>query len=216
MHILDEGIDIPECDSVYLTHPNNNPINIIQRISRSNRIDINNKDKISRIFIWSKNQLKLNNIIDRLSKYIKINYGKETNDIINNNDIIKKENKIRKFSYIQNKIFHEKECNINTNLATKEEFEKIKNELVDCKKSESINNDKTINLEDVSKWLNIRKDHLKKVLIDKFKYDDDYIQFNEIYDGKHVFTNNKKKVLLTSECAKLLCIISRGKKNKNI
>jgi superfamily II DNA or RNA helicase len=33
VHILDEGIDIPECDSVYLTHPNNNPINIIQRIA---------------------------------------------------------------------------------------------------------------------------------------------------------------------------------------
>jgi hypothetical protein len=76
--------------------------------------------------------------------------------------------------------------------------------------------DKTINLENISKWLYVRKDHLKKVLIDKFKYDDDYIQFNEIYDGKHVFTNNKKKVLLTSECAKLLCIISHSKKNKNI
>ena len=87
---------------------------------------------------------------------------------------------------------------------------------MNCKKSESINNDKTINLEDVSKWLNIRKDHLKKVLIDKFKYDKDYIQYNEIYDGKHVFTNNKKKVLLTGECVKLLCIISRGKKNKKI
>jgi predicted helicase len=84
VHILDEGIDIPECDSVYLTHPNNNPINIIQRISRSNRLDINNKDKISKIFLWCKNEIKLEQIINNLSKYVKINYGKEYNNIINN------------------------------------------------------------------------------------------------------------------------------------
>ena len=86
VHILDEGIDIPECDAVYLTHPNNNPINIIQRISRSNRLDVNNKEKISKIFLWSKNQIKLENIINRLSKYVKINYGKENNNIINFNN----------------------------------------------------------------------------------------------------------------------------------
>ena len=83
VHILDEGIDIPECDSVYLTHPNNNPINIIQRISRSNRLDVNNKDKISKVFLWCKNEIKLEQIINNLSKYIKINYGNENNDIIN-------------------------------------------------------------------------------------------------------------------------------------
>jgi superfamily II DNA or RNA helicase len=39
VHILDEGIDIPECDSIFLTHPNNDPSNLIQRISRANRIE---------------------------------------------------------------------------------------------------------------------------------------------------------------------------------
>ena len=47
VHILDEGIDIPECDSIYLTHPNNNLINIIQRISRANRKDTNNRVGVS-------------------------------------------------------------------------------------------------------------------------------------------------------------------------
>jgi hypothetical protein len=93
---LDEGIDIPECDSVYLTHPNNNPINIIQRISRSNRLDVNNKNKIAKIFLWCKNKIKLEQIINNLSTYIKINYGNENNDIINfknkyDDNIIKKE-----------------------------------------------------------------------------------------------------------------------------
>jgi superfamily II DNA/RNA helicase len=107
VHILDEGIDIPECDSVYLTHPNNNPINIIQRISRSNRLDVNNKDKISRIFVWSKNQIKLDDIINRLSQYIKINYGKENNDIINNTHKLIIPNK-----YINNNIDNTFSCEI--------------------------------------------------------------------------------------------------------
>ena len=32
------------------------------------------------------------------------------------------------------------------------------------------------------------------------------------YDGKYIFSNNKKTILLTYECAKLLCMISRSKK----
>jgi superfamily II DNA or RNA helicase len=82
VHILDEGIDIPECDSVYLTNPNNNPINIIQRISRANRLDKNNNDKIAKIFIWAKNKNKLEQIIDRLKQTIDIKYGIENNKFV--------------------------------------------------------------------------------------------------------------------------------------
>ena len=80
---MDEGIDIPECDAVYLTHPNNNPINIIQRISRSNRLDVNNKEKKAKVFLWCKNKIILGQIINNLSTYIKIIYGNEYNDVVN-------------------------------------------------------------------------------------------------------------------------------------
>ena len=83
VHVLDEGIDIPECDSIYLTHPNNNPINIIQRISRANRLDINNKDKIAKIFIWSKDNIKLENIMKNINKIIEVKYGYEYNEFVN-------------------------------------------------------------------------------------------------------------------------------------
>lgn len=83
VHILDEGIDIPECDSVYLTHPNNNPINIIQRISRANRIS---KDKkVANILIWSKTQEKLNDIIKRIETYIPVKFSNVNNEFINKN-----------------------------------------------------------------------------------------------------------------------------------
>ena len=84
VHILDEGIDIPECDSIFLTHPNNNPINLIQRISRANRIDIKNKDKIARVFLWSKEKIKLENIINIINKIIDIKYGSEESKYFNN------------------------------------------------------------------------------------------------------------------------------------
>jgi superfamily II DNA or RNA helicase len=83
VHILNEGIDIPECDSIYLTHPNNNPINIIQRISRANRLDNNNINKITKIFIWSRDKIKLEQIMKNITKIINIKYGIESNEFIN-------------------------------------------------------------------------------------------------------------------------------------
>jgi superfamily II DNA or RNA helicase len=88
VHILDEGIDIPECDSIYLTHPNNNVISIIQRISRANRLDKNNINKIAKIFVWSKNEIKLESITQNISKYVDCNYGVENNECVNYNKCI--------------------------------------------------------------------------------------------------------------------------------
>lgn len=107
VHVLDEGIDIPECDSVYLTHPNNNPINIIQRISRANRLDINNKDKIAKIFIWSKDKIKLDNIMKNINKTIIIKYGDEYNDFVNKNVEKNNDNKD-----INNKTVDTYNCNL--------------------------------------------------------------------------------------------------------
>ena len=73
MHILDEGIDIPECDSIFITHPNNNPINLIQRMSRANRIG-NNKDK-AHIMLWSKTHEKLDNVVNRIEEYIPVKFN---------------------------------------------------------------------------------------------------------------------------------------------
>ena len=82
VHILDEGIDIPECDAVYLTHPNNNPVNIIQRISRANRISENKT--IANVLLWTKNELKLENIIKLLETYIPVKFNNINNEFINN------------------------------------------------------------------------------------------------------------------------------------
>jgi superfamily II DNA or RNA helicase len=50
--ILDECIDIPECDSIFITYTSNSKRKNIQRLSRTNRKDKNNIFKISKIFLW--------------------------------------------------------------------------------------------------------------------------------------------------------------------
>jgi len=94
IRILNENIDIPECDSVFLSNisENNNDISILQKICRSNRLDKNNPNKISHCFIycdeWSKslNCLKLLKDSDiEFSKKIKI-IGSNYDNIININE----------------------------------------------------------------------------------------------------------------------------------
>jgi superfamily II DNA or RNA helicase len=96
VHILDEGIDIVECDSILITNESNNMSNIIQRMCRCNR----KKNKNSDIYIWD-NEKKLEKIIKYLDdnsdnefskkivKRYKYNKGlkKENNNILLLNDI---------------------------------------------------------------------------------------------------------------------------------
>ena len=52
--ILNEGIDIVKCDSVFILHlsEHSNKISMIQRMSRSNRLDITNPNKQNNVFLW--------------------------------------------------------------------------------------------------------------------------------------------------------------------
>ena len=50
--ILNECIDIPACDSIYISYAPKNKIKTIQRISRAIRIDKNNPYKIANVYIW--------------------------------------------------------------------------------------------------------------------------------------------------------------------
>jgi len=52
VRILDECIDIPSCDSIYITYPTQSKIRTIQRLSRCIRIDKKNPFKIGNIYIW--------------------------------------------------------------------------------------------------------------------------------------------------------------------
>jgi superfamily II DNA or RNA helicase/phage anti-repressor protein len=219
VHILDEGIDIPECDSVFITRPSNNIHNIVQRMSRSNRI-YKNKE-ICNIFLWcSKN--KTNKVLNYLSN--------NTNAII--------DNKIIKFKIINNNIVKQekyKMINNNTSIMCDENIidDNNNNDLIQFIKSKfpdipeifypfydegKTEYDYTINLEKIASWLEVRKEHLKDLLINNFKENEDYIELKNTNNGKGIGRgrNNRKIIMLKYMCAKELCMISRTKKSQII
>ena len=223
VHILDEGIDIPLCDSIYLTHPNNNIVNIIQRISRANRLDKNNHNKVAKIFIWSKDEIKKNDIIKNISKTINIKYGSENNNFINKEieniihiDTTDKSN-INNSSkeYLINKIsFFDYYTNLNKNKENFDIFIKDFKHIIVENYIDKLN-DFLIDSEILRKWLEIKirqdfNDTIKRTYIK----DTDYIiQVIKKTPGRG--GNNFQSFTLTFYTSKKICFASKSKK-KNL
>ena len=51
--ILNECIDIPECDSIFIAYPSKSKIRNIQRVCRANRLDKKNIGKVAGIYVWA-------------------------------------------------------------------------------------------------------------------------------------------------------------------
>ncbi len=85
IRILDEGINIVKCDSIYLTHFGEkiNDIRTTQRFLRANRKDDTNPNKIANIFIWCED---INKCLDsfQMLKYNDINFNKKIKIYDNN------------------------------------------------------------------------------------------------------------------------------------
>ncbi len=69
VRILDECVDIPSCDSIFITYPSESKIRTIQRLSRCTRIDSNNKFKVGNIFIWCDEYSKILNTLSGIKEY---------------------------------------------------------------------------------------------------------------------------------------------------
>lgn len=70
-----------------------------------------------------------------------------------------------------------------------------------------------IDLEDVCFWLESRKDHLKKTLIESYSKNIDFIIIKKAIPPKwEQGGHNNQFILLTSECFKMLCMRSKTKK----
>jgi len=124
VHVLDEGIDIPECDSVCITQPNNNIINIVQRMCRANRIYLNKTS--CNIYLWC-SEKKTTQILDYLFT--------KTNGCIENKIYKSCNNVNEKIAYTHHTSFVCKHCkkeftskqnydnHINKNICTMGEYE---------------------------------------------------------------------------------------------
>ena len=69
IRILDECIDIPSCDSIFITYPCKNKIRLIQRLCRCIRIDKNNEFKIGNIFIWCNEYDEITDTLSGIKEY---------------------------------------------------------------------------------------------------------------------------------------------------
>jgi len=84
-------------------------------------------------------------------------------------------------------------------------------------KEEYSDNELIIDFDIVCKWLNVRKDNLKTILVNNFEEDFDYII--EIKKKKQTNSTGKTtyhEILITPNCMKELCMISQTKKAKEV
>lgn len=90
INILNEGIDIPSCDSIFVVDPAYNPVNMIQRNNRCNRKDPNNPCKVGHVFMWCENRINMEELHQKLVSLMPIKtYKRNTNlEIHNSNGII--------------------------------------------------------------------------------------------------------------------------------
>ena len=69
IRICDECIDIPSCDSIYITYSSNCKIRTIQRLCRCIRTDKNNKFKVGNIYIWCNDYDSILNTLSGIKEY---------------------------------------------------------------------------------------------------------------------------------------------------
>jgi superfamily II DNA or RNA helicase len=213
VHTLDECIDIPKCDSVYITYKVVNPINIIQRVSRCLRV-YENKGK-SGIFLWCNKYREIKlvcNLLEDFNINISQKISKENltisnylNKVIFDNDEIKKD--------ILEQIEYKNEINLNNNELDLINF--IKNKSPDipdylieiiCKNNLLFD----IDIDNIVKLINQRKGNIKRTLVKNFSKNVDYtLEKIEVGRGKP-----KENILLKLYTFKKLCVILNNKKTK--
>ena len=130
VRILDEGINLIKCDSVYLTNlgDNSNDVRTIQRFLRANRKDPNNINKKANIFIWCEDtDISLD--VFQMLKNNDINFNKKITIFDNNYDKYEKNDNILS-NIIKYDINNELIKNINIKCLTEKELWDLKKNLL--------------------------------------------------------------------------------------
>ena len=69
VQILNECVDIPECDSIFITYASKSRIRNIQRLCRANRKDKKNPNKIASVFLWCDEYNELASFMKHIKEY---------------------------------------------------------------------------------------------------------------------------------------------------
>jgi superfamily II DNA or RNA helicase len=182
VQILNECIDIKECDSIFITYPSQSKIRNIQRICRANRKDPNNKQKISKVFLWMNEYDEIVDIITHLKEFDNsFMIDKIKIFSINNEDknlILERNDNIKKYESLDNFILDIKKI-----LTWEEKFDFLIKYIDKNKRVPSANTlDKHIHILGVF-WQKQNYSYKNKIKMMKHKkYYDIWIKFKEDYE----------------------------------
>jgi|LakMenE01Jun11ns_1017448.scaffolds.fasta_scaffold9959347_22 superfamily II DNA or RNA helicase len=154
--ILNECIDIPTCDAVYISYPPKNKITTIQRMCRANRIDRLNPYKVANIYIWCNDYEEILDTLSSIKEYDimfrdKINLN--TVDFYNNAhekdiEIVKKDKEVISIYTLGIKEFKM--------YTWEEKLEMVQKYIQEHNKTPS-GTDKNISVRKMGRWLTIQK-----------------------------------------------------------
>jgi hypothetical protein len=221
---MDEGIDIPECDSVYLTHPNYNPINFIQRISRCNRIKPfeSGLENIAHVLIWAKDEPKIKKIDKLIGEYLKID-----NELKINNQYIRTNKEVHLINneHLNNNITLQSITQPNNPINISEHIN-----LIDYLKTVSSvsgdfiddfswlfddaisDNDFVVNIDKIIEWLLFKKSVIKRTLKETYAINIDY----KIVVGPSSGGRPAEQILLTPKCFRRICMLTKSTKGDEV
>ena len=225
VHILDECVNIQECDSIYISYKNKFQVKTIQRICRCLRIHSSKRQK-SGIFLYCK---KINEIQNYFNEIIdnKIDLNMEVTDDVS--EIMNNYKTDENLILFENKNIQQNESNVvcEKNII----FNKNENLMDFLKKNSNVDpnfindifshydenkNSFTINLVKLVFFLDKDKDKLKIILLRNYIQNKDYIinideEYLKKYGGKP-----KETIMLTYDTAKKISMGSKGLKADNI
>ncbi|AYV76193.1 MAG: DEAD/SNF2-like helicase [Terrestrivirus sp.] len=191
VRILDECIDIPACDSVFMTSKQTNKIRMIQRVCRANRKDKNNPNKKSGIYMWTGEYNELTELIANLKEFDNT-FTKEKVKICNISDnkklCVKSRNEYEKEYVSMDKVI----VRINKVDTWYEKIEKVKKYINEnnCKPSR---NSEDIITHKLGTWIDHQNKNYKS-RVEIMKYVDTYNKWTElINDYNEYFISNEQQ-----------------------
>ena len=155
VRILDECIDIPSCDSIFITYPSKSKIRTIQRMCRAIRINKNNKFKIANIFIWCDEYSEILDTLSGIKEYdvlfkdkIKINQIGFTKDDLPDKSTIEQDKQLISNYLVGIKEF--KACSWIEKLNLVKQY-------IDANKKRLSQYDKNSNIKQLGQWIGDQK-----------------------------------------------------------
>jgi len=174
---------------------------VFEKFCSQNIIKNNLYNKIMNEINLQSNALQLNTVIpDYVNKYTE-----KINKIKNDDDDLEENPDIQNINVDIGETNEEAESNLSN---------KFIDDFLNITKNKDIDQKFNIDLANVCKWLDIRKNHLKKKLILNFYENIDYVIYKIKNTNRSTGAAISHLIMLTPNCFKELCMISKTSKAK--